>query len=280
MSLAERRVAAVCLEREYGVSERRACQVLHLPRSTKRRRPGKDQQAELVARIHALSERYPRYGYRKINDLLKAGGRAIGRERVRLIRKREGLQVIKKAKKRRHLGQSTAERKRAQYPNHVWSYDFVYDRTVDGRTLKCLTVVDEFTRQGLAIHGARSVTAGDVMRVLRDLFARYGIPACLKSDNGPELVAHQLQCWLKAQGVGTRFIDPGSPWQNGHNESFNAVFRAGCLNRWLFYSVAEARRVTEQWLDEYNHVRPHGTLNGMTPSAFAMAYRNKHRSAA
>jgi transposase InsO family protein len=207
-----------------------------------------------VARIHALSERYPRFGYRKIFHLLKAAGTRVSRERVRLMRKQEGLQVVPKRRKRRPLGTSTAMPTRAEYPNHVWSYDFLHDETSDGRQLKCLTLLDEYTREGLAIYCARSITASDVVRVLEELFSQRGAPACLKSDNGPELMAKQVTAWLKECGVKTHFIDPGSPWQNGHNESFNGVFRDGCLDRWAFYSVAEARRVIAQWLDEYKYV--------------------------
>lgn len=148
----------------------------------------------------------------------------------------------------------------------MWSYDFVFDHGTDGRILKRLPVEYEFAREGLAIYCARSITAGDVQRVLEALFAEYGSPACLKSDNGPELIATSLQNWLTDQHVGTHYIDPGSPCQNGFVESFNAVFRDGCLNRWLFYSVAEAQRVIDLWLTEYNQIRPHGALNDMIPA--------------
>lgn len=150
----------------------------------------------------------------------------------------------------------------------MWSYDFVFDQTEDGRQLKCLTVVDEFTRQGLAIRIGRSLTAGDVIRILDELFHEHGRPACLRSDNGPELVAAVVQKWLKAKHVDTHYIDPGSPWQNAYNESFNSIFRSTCLDRWLFCSMTEARVVTDHWLDEYNTVRPHGSLGGLTPEQF------------
>ena len=158
--------------------------------------------------------------------------------------------------------------KRAGFPNHVWSYDFVFDQTEDARQLKCLTVVDEFTRQGLAIRVNRSLTAGDVIRILEELFREYGRPACLRSDNGPELVSAAVQKWLKEKHVDTHYIDPGSPWQNAYNESFNSIFRTTCLDRWLFCSMIEARVVIDHWLDEYNTVRPHGSLGGMNPEQF------------
>lgn len=205
--------------------------------------------------------------------LVNAGWR-VSRETVRLIRKREGLQVRKKQhKKRLLLGQSTSTLQKAEYPNHVWSYDFVFDQTSDGRTLKHLTVVDEFTKEGLMIEVARSMSSSNVIQSLDYLFDLYGTPSCIKSDNGPEFVANRIQTWLKEKHVDVHYIDPGSPWQNGHCESFNSVFRDGCLDRWEFYSVAEARRVIEQWLDEYNTVRPHGAINMLTPRAFAAMHR-------
>lgn len=223
----------------------------------------------MIQRIHMLSERYPRFGYRKIYHLLKAERWGVNRETVRRIRKHEGLQVIKTAHKRRPVGESTTAPTRAASPNHVWSYDFVHDETTDGRRLKCLTVLDEYTREGLTIHCARSITAADVVQVLQRLFIQRGAPGYIKSDNGPEFIAQRVTTWLCGQRVDTHFIDPGSPWQNGHNESFNGVFRDGCLNRWLFTSVQEARRIITNWLEEYNHERPHGALNGLTPHAFA-----------
>ena len=260
---------AAYLEQTHGASERRVCRVLTLHRSTKRRQPGSPEQGALVARIHALSERYPRFGYRKIFALLKGAQWAVSRETVRRLRQREGLQVVKKARKRRPLGQSTTVPTRALCPNHVWSYDFVHDETTDGRRLKCLTVLDEYTREGLTIDCTRSITAEDVVQVLRRLFAQRGAPVYVKSDNGPEFIAQRVTTWLREQRVDTHFIAPGSPWQNGQNESFNGVFRDGCLNRWLFSSVQEARRIITNWREEYHHERPHGALNGLTPRAFA-----------
>jgi transposase InsO family protein len=193
----------------------------------------------------------------------------VNRETVRRIRKHEGLQVIKQVCKRRPMGTSTTTPTRAAHPNHVWRYDFVQDETTDGRRLKCLTIIDEYTREGLEISCARSITAADVVQVLRRLFAQRGAPMYVKSDNGPECIAQRVTTWLREQRVHTHFIAPGSPWQNGHNESFNGVFRAGCLNRWLFTAVQEAKRIIGHWLEEYKHERPHGALDGLTPRAFA-----------
>jgi transposase InsO family protein len=214
-----------------------------------------------------LSECYPYFGYRKIYDLMR-GSWAISRERVRLIRRREGLQVVRKRRKRKVLGMTTQWVRRAEYPNHVCSYDFVFDQTEDGRQLKCLTVVDEFARQGLAIRIGRSLTASDITRILEELFREHGRPVCIRSDNGPELVSRHVQNWLKAKHVDTHYIDPGSPWQNAYNESFNSIFRTTCLDRCLFSSLTEASVIIESWLDEYNTVRPHGSLGGITPEQF------------
>jgi putative transposase len=269
VSLAAKRSAAQYLETAYSVSERRVCRVLVLARSSRRRQPGQAARGGLVACIHTLSGRYPRWGYRKIYARLKAEQWAVSRATVRRIRRREGLQVVKRGRKRRPLSRSTTTPTRAAHRNHVWSYDIVHDETTDGRRLKCLTVLDEYTRECVAIHCARSITAGEVVRVLHRLCSQRGTPKCLKSDNGAEFVAKQVTGWLSEQGIHTRFIAPGSPWQNGHNESFNAVFRDGCLDRWLFASIREARRIIHQWREEYNHERPHGALSGMTPAAFA-----------
>jgi len=280
VSLAERRRAAEHLEAKLGVSERRACEVVEIARSTKRRPSGRIEEARLVRRVHELTERYPRFGYRKIHAVLRAEGFAIGRDRLRLIRKREGLQVPKKQRKRFRPGKSTAQEDRALYPNHVWSYDFVADQTIDGRRLRFLTVIDEFTREAIWIETARLLNSHDVVRVLGQLVESRGVPGIIKSDNGPELVAQHVHDWIEDHEIDTKYIDPGSPWQNGHNESFNGVLRDGCLNRWAFSSVREARLVVESWRHEYNEERPHGALNQITPAAYAARVELEQREAA
>jgi transposase InsO family protein len=235
----------------------------------------------LVAHIHVLSERYPRFGYRKIYALLKSEHWRVSRETVRRLRQQEGLQVVQRIRKQRRVGVSTITPTRAAYPNHVWSYDFVHDETTDGRRLTCLTVLDEYTRESLAIDCARSLTAGDVVHVLQRLVAQRGAPGYVKSDHGPEFIAQQVTTWLRAHHVETHFIEPGSPWQNGHNESFNGVFRDGCLHRWLFTSVQAARRIINHWREEYNNERPYGALDGLTPRAFAAqcSYSSREQAA-
>ncbi len=268
VSLAERRRAVTYLRNEYEISERRACQAMSINRSSYRYVGSKEPIDEIHQAVVRLSDQYRYWGYRKIYDLMKGKGIAVSRERVRLIRRREGLQVVRKCKKRRILGQTTQWVHRACYPNHVWSYDFVFDQTEDRRTLKCLTVVDEFTRQSIDIRVGRSITASDVIRILEELFQIHGRPVCIRSDNGPELVSHAVQNWLKEKHVDTHYIEPGSPWQNAYCESFNSIFRTTCLDRWLFSSMTEARVVIRQWLEEYNTIRPHGSLDGMNPEQF------------
>ena len=268
MSLPERRRCVTYLRNEYKISERRACQAMQMNRTSYRYVGRQELIDERYRRVVALSQQYASWGYRKIYDLMKGEEWPISRERVRLIRRREGLQVVVKRRKRKVLGTTTRWVNRARYPGHVWGYDFVFDQSEDGRQLKCLTVVDEFTRQGLAIRIGRSLTSHDVIRILDDLFHEHGRPACIRSDNGPELVSNAVQKWLKKKHVDTHYIDPGSPWQNGYSESFNSIFRITCLNRWLFSSMTEARVVVNQWLEEYNTVRPHGSLGGMNPEKF------------
>lgn len=236
-------------------------------RSTYRHRGTRDDQA-MVAEVIRLSERYPRWGYRKIYDLMDRDRFPVGRERVRLIRRREGLKIMKKAKKKKVLGTSTTWVHRATRPNHVWSYDFVLDRTMDGRSFRSLAIVDEFTRENLVIETARSLTSTDVVRVLARTVAEKGTPQCLRSDNGPEFIATAVQEWLKTASISTHYIEPGSPWQNAYCESFNSIFRDTCLDRWAFESVQEARLVIEHWRQEYNTIRPHGSLGGRSPAQY------------
>jgi putative transposase len=280
VSLAERRRGAKHLEKALALSERRACQIVGIARSTKRRPSGRTDEVDLVAKIHELSGRYPRFGYRKIVHKLRSAGFRVARERVRLLRRRECLRVPRKSPKRRRPGTSTVDPLKAEFAHHVWSYDFVADQTMDGKTLRFLTVIDEHTRQALWIECARHLSSVDVVRVLEQLAEIHGLPIAIKSDNGAEFTAKKVQDWIEGRGIGARFIEPGSPWQNGHNESFNGVFRDGCLNRWLFESVREEREASESWLLEYNQERPHGSLGGLTPSEFFEQGKDQEREAA
>jgi len=269
VSLAARRNMAEYLQSEFLISERRACQVLELSRSSKRRKPSR-RWAQLTKRLVELSEKYSRMGYRKIWRLLRKEGFVVARERVRLLRKQHGLGIVRKQRKRRsRRGASTGQPTKAEYKDHVWTYDFMHDQTTDGKRLRCLTVIDEYTKRGLIIEIGRSLTCADVKRVLKNLFAMYGEPEFLRSDNGSEFTAHSVTDWLENEtSVKTLFINPGSPWENGIGESFNNIYRDGCLNRWLFDTAQEARDETDLWLAEYNHIRPHGSLGLLTPIEF------------
>ncbi len=220
--------------------------------------------------MEELRRANPRYGYRRIwRELVKQGWR-VNQKRVHRLWKEAGWQIRQKAKKRRRLGSSenACALKRAERRNHVWSYDFVHDRTEDGRQLKFLPVMDEYTREGLAIEVDRSITGEDVVDVLAYLFEVHGEPDYIRSDNGPEFVAKAVREWLEKSGVRTLFIEPGSPWENGHIESFNSRFRDEFLNLELFTSLTEARVLTERHRVHYNLDRPHSSLGYLSPAEF------------
>jgi len=252
------------------VSERRICRVLGQHRSTQRRLPiGRDDDDVLTADIVALVRQYGRYGYRKIAELLRSqAGWVVNDKRVERIWRREGLKVPTRQPKkgRLWLGDGSCIRLRAERPNHVWSYDFVEDRTHDGRKYRMLTVIDEFTHESLAIRVARKLKSTDVLDVLSDLFILRGVPEHIRSDNGSEFVAKTVQEWIRAVGAKTAYIAPGSPWENGFIESFNARLRDELLNGEIFYTLREAQVVIESWRRHYNTVRPHGSLGYKPPA--------------
>jgi putative transposase len=220
-------------------------------------------------RIVALSQKHPRYGYRRITALLKRDGHSINAKRVQRVRRQDALQVSKKQRRTKRLGLSTAQRQRACRVNDVWSWDFVEDQTENGTRFRILTLLDEHTRQCLATHAAWSIRAVDVITVVDAAFERYGRPRHLRSDNGPEFIAYAIQDWLKEKEVKTIYIKPGSPWENGHIESFHDKLRDECLNRELFGSLLEARIILEGWRNEYNDLRPHSSLGYQTPAEYA-----------
>ena len=245
---------------ELGVPERRACRVLGQHRSTQRKSPtAPDDEAALTADIVALATRYGRYGYRRITALLRDAGWVVNRKRVERLWRREGLKVPAKQPKRGRLwlNDGSCIRLRPEHPNHVWSYDFVEDRTHDGRKYRMLNVIDEFTRECLAIRVDRKLNSIDVIDVLSDLFILRGVPGHVRSDNGPEFVAKAVRGWIAAVGAKTAYIEPGSPWENGYCESFNGKLRDELLDGEIFYSLAEAKVVIEGWRRHYNTVRPH-----------------------
>ena len=259
------------------MSERRACRVLGHPRSTQRyasAKPARDR--ALVARMHEVSRANPRYGYRRVGRLLRTEGWAVNSKRVHRLWREGGLQVPQKTQKRSRAGsgggppgQNSTVRLAPEHPNHVWSYDFVFDATADGRALKVLTVLDEYTRECLALVVGRSLTSRHVIATLDRLIAERGAPRFVRSDNGPEFIAHRVGAYLLAADSGARHIDPGAPWQNGYSESFNGKLRDELLNQELFGSLAEAKVLHERFRRHYNEDRPHSALGYLTPAAFA-----------
>jgi transposase InsO family protein len=232
----------------------------------------RDDEAALRTDVVRLASRFGRYGYRQITNLLRIEGWQVNHKRVERIWRQEGLKVPRRQPKRGRLwlNDGSCIRLRPLYKNHVWSYDFVSTRTHDGRCLKLLTVLDEHTRQCLAIKVARKIRAHDVLEVLADLFARYGPPEHLRSDNGPEFTAKLVRRWLARLGVQTLYIAPGSPWENGYNESFNGKLRDEFLNGEIFYTLPEAVVLIEQWRRLYNTVRPHSACGGHSPAPEAL----------
>jgi putative transposase len=259
------------------LSQRRACQVLGLPRQSARRvplRPIKD--AFLVQQLQALAHKHPRYGYRRIHALLRreAGIQELNIKRVHRLWKQGARQVPprKKHRTRSHQRQQMAPQK-ALFPGHVWSYDFVHDKCRSGAKLKMLCVNDEFTRQCHAIEVAAGLSAKDVQKVLTRLFTQHGTPAFLRSDNGPEFVQSDLKAWLQEQKVQTLYIEPGSPWQNGKSESMHGKLRDECLDGELFNHRLEARCVIENYRLAFNSQRPHSSLGYLTPNEFAQNWK-------
>jgi putative transposase len=259
----------VAYGRERGLSARRACTLFSVARSALgycSRKPVRD--AKVVEQMAALSAQYPRYGYRRIRIFLGRDGHAMSPGRAYRLWRLAGLQIPRKRSRKR----VAASRPRPQTPaaaNHVWSYDFVFDHCANGQRLKCLTVTDEFTKEGLAIDVGARLRSSRVIEVLSRLVSQRGAPAFLRSDNGPEFVSRALLSWITKQGVHTALIDPGKPWQNGVGESFNGKFRDECLSLEWFRSRAEAKVVIEKWRRHYNEVRPHSSLGYLTPAAFA-----------
>lgn len=255
--------------RERGLSQRRACGLLGIPRSImgyRLRQPIKD--ALALTAMRRLSAQYPRYGYRRIRIFLRREGLLMGINRARRLWRQAELGLPRKRPRRR----IAASRPRPLPPraaNHVWAYDFVFDSCANGQQLKCLTVVDEFTHESLAIDVAGSIRSARVIDVLTRLMSVHGAPVYLRSDSGPEFVSNAILQWLADARIETAIIDPGKPWQNGTNESFNGKFRDECLSVEWFRSREEARVLIEQWRRHYNEDRPHSSLGNLTPAAYA-----------
>lgn len=272
MSAAHRRDLArqAVARRECG--QRQACRFFGLNRSTYRYRARVPrlprQQAEQA--VVDLSQEHPELGSDKIGRLVRNAGHRVSNERVRQVRREEGLTVPPPKRKQRRLGHSTGRHpQKASHRGHVWTWDFIHDWTLKGGAFRVLSVVDEYTREAHALHVDRHIGSGKVIEVMEELVARHGAPAYIRSDNGPEFVARRLGDWLGEREIKTLYIEPGSPWQNGYVESFHDKFRRECLARELFYTLSESRVVIADWRWKYNRVRPHRSLGMETPAEFA-----------
>jgi putative transposase len=228
--------------------------------------------------IIAKSNEHPRYGYRQVTVMVRRDGHMLNGKRTQRVRRIEGLQVKKKQRKTRRLGESTGERRRATRPGEVWSWDFVTDMTQGGGRCRILTLIDEYTRQCLATHAAWSIRAVNVIEVVTKAIITNGQPQHLRSDNGPEFIVYAIKDWLTDLNIRTIYITPGSPWEQAHIENFHDKFRDECLNLELFGSLAAARIIVEQWRKEYNRQRPHSSLKNQTPDEFAAACNQRFQS--
>jgi putative transposase len=255
-----------------GVSERWACRVVGQHRSTERYEPRRaEDDAALRAELRGFSVKRPRWGYRRAHHHLRGLGWDVNRKRVQRLWREEGLRVPQRKRKRRRLGESTvpAQRLRAERPDQVWAFDFQFDQTADGRAIKLLNVVDEFTREALVMLAERSIDADRTVEVLERLCGERGAPEYLRMDNGPEMTAHALSDWCVLSRTGTAYIEPGSPWQNPYVESFHSRVRDELLDVEEFSCLAEARVVIGDWRDDYNEHRPHSALGMRAPAVFA-----------
>jgi putative transposase len=251
------------------VSERRACHLIGQPRSTQRRKPHvREDEPGLIQEMIELATQYGRYGYRRITAMLQIKGWKINHKRIERLWRKEGLKVPARQPKRRRLwlNDGSCVRLRPAAKNHVWSCDFVHGRTNDGRAFRLLNIIDEFTRECLAIKVARKLRSKDVLEALGELFVKRGIPAHIRSDNGSEFVAGELREWLHRLDVKTLYIEPGSPWENGYIESFNGKLRDELLNVEIFDTLQEAQVLSEWWRKNYNTIRPHSSLGYRPPA--------------
>lgn len=224
--------------------------------------------AKLKTALRRLSRLYPEWGYKKITQLLKKEGWSVGARMIQQLRRQLGLMSPKSKPKQRRQGVSTGLPTKATHPNHVWTWDFVHYTTTRGGKLRMLTVVDEYTHRCLRIHVDRRINARKVRQIMSHLIAEHGAPGHIRSDNGSEFIEKELRAWLASHKIKTIYIDPGSPWQNGFIESFNARLRHECLNREQLFTLTEARVVIEDWRWKYNHIRPHGSLGYISPVEF------------
>ena len=276
-----RRAVTVLVER-FGVSQRRACRVVGQHRSTQRREPKSEpaQDVKLRRRLRRFARNHPRMGWRKAHTVVRREGYYVNHKKLRRLWREEGLRRPQQAKnKKRRPGGLNGTLLTAEHPNHVWALDFEFDETADLRRLKLLNIVDEHTREALAMDVDRSITGDDVVTCLDRLVTQRGAPGFIRMDNGPEMIAWVLRDWCRLRGLQTIYIEPGSPWQNPWVESFNGRVRDELLNITEFGSLTEARILIEDWRKEYNTWRPHSSLGGLTPAEYADRCEHLHQLA-
>ncbi len=277
MVTVERKREAVVFLKTREVSERRSCQLILLARSTCQYRLKREPDEEFEAQVKELAFANPRYGYRRVHALLKRVGQKVNRKRVVRVWQKFDLQVPRSKKTRKRVREPQPTMPQASHPNEVWTYDFVFDRDAAGRRLKLLTMMDEFTREGLAIKVGRSFKATQVKEVLREVGAKHGFPQFLRSDNGSEFIAGIIKEFLAENNIKAAYIEPASPWQNGKGESFNGKFRDECLRMEIFGNWREAVVISEQWRKFYNAERPHSSLSYQTPDEFKRDWEKQQR---
>ena len=278
MTPGRRRRAVGTLQERFGVSERRACRVAGQHRSTQRKqpRPPRDENQRLASRLREIAKEHPRWGWKTAHEILLREGWGINRKRTRRIWRQEGLRRPVRARKRRRLATGQVARLRATKPNEVWAVDFQFDETADRRRIKLCNIVDEYTREALAIRVDRTCTAENVITVIEQLVAQRGTPKYLRADNGPEMIAWTLRDYCRLTGTTTAYIEPGSPWENPFVESFNGRLRDELLNIEEFACLTEAKVIIEDWRIQYNTYRPHSALSGLTPTEYA-AKEHQHQ---
>jgi len=273
----ERKREAVVFLKTKEVSERRSCQLVLLARSTCQYRIRREPDKEFENQVKELAFANPRYGYRRVHALLRRSGQRVNRKRVVRVWQKFALQVPRSKKTRKRVREPEPVMPQATRPNEIWTYDFVFDRDAAGRRLKLLTLMDEFTREGLAIKVGRSFKAAQVKEVLREIGTERGYPAFLRSDNGSEFIAEIIKEFLAENNIRAVYIEPGSPWQNGKGESFNGKFRDECLRMEIFGNLREAEVIAEQWRKFYNSERPHSSLGYQTPDEFKRNWKKQQR---
>jgi len=273
----ERKREAVVFLKIKEVSERRSCQLILLARSTCQYRIRREPDEKFETEVKELAFAHPRYGYRRVHALLKRDGQTVNRKRVVRVWQKFGLQVPRSKKIRKRVREPQPVMPVASRPNEVWTYDFVFDRDAAGRRLKLLTLMDEFTREGLAIRVGRAFKSGQVKEVLAEVGAKRGFPQFIRSDNGSEFIAGIIKEFLAENNVKAAYIEPGSPWQNGKGESFNGKFRDECLRMEVFGNWLEAAVVAEKWRKFHNSERPHSSLGYQTPDEFKQDWEKRQR---